>query len=141
MRCFVAVVGLLVVLSRGAVACSCTPPPSVAFSFGYSDAVFIGEVVSVRDTSLGAGGYAGYYGGKVARLRVSQSWLGVRQGDLVTVLTGAGGGDCGYRFYPGRHLIYATHFMPSTFTTNICTRSKAMPYAAADSVALTRLPH
>src|SRR5262249_19913297 len=122
-------------------ACTCVGEPSVAWSLGYCDAVFIGEVVSVRDTALGAGGCAGYYSAKVARLLVTRAWSGPRVGSLTTVVTGSGGGDCGYSFEGRRHLIYATRFDPRALTTNICTRTRPMPWGAPDSVALSKLTH
>jgi hypothetical protein len=134
------VTGVLLGASAGW-ACKCQEEPSVAWSFGYSDAVFIGEVESVGDTALGAGGCAGSYPAKVARIRVTHAWSGVRTGARINVVTGDGGGDCGYRFEGKRHLIYATRFDPRAWTTNICTRTRPMPFGAPDSVALSQLRH
>lgn len=142
MRSWIGIVLMTAILALGAGpawACTCVEEPSVAWSFGYCDAVFIGEVVSVRDTALGAGGCAGFYSGKVVRLRVTSAWSGARTGTLATVITGHGGGDCGYPFEGTRHLIYATRFDPHTWTTNICTRTRPMPFGAPDSVALSQL--
>jgi len=143
-RCVVGVALLAVVLALGAGlawACTCKEEPSVAWSFGHCDAVFIGEVVSVQDTALGAGGCAGLYSGKVARLRVTYAWSGGQTGTLTTVVTGHGGGDCGYPFEGARHLIYATRLARHTWTTSICTRTRPLPFGAPDSVALSQLRH
>jgi hypothetical protein len=112
----------------------------VAWSYGNSDAVFIGRVISVRDTALGAGGCKGSYAAKVARLVVTHSWSGPRVGSVATVVSGHGGGDCGYAFEGTSHLIYCYPFDGRIWTTNVCTRSRPMPSAVADSLALSMLP-
>jgi len=136
---FVLTVTVLVLDAWPAWACTCPEEHSVAWSFGDCDAVFIGEVVSVRDTALGAGGCSGSYSAKVVRLRVTRAWSGVRAGTVTTVVTGSGSGDCGYPFEGKRHLIYATRFDPRAWTTNICMRTRPMPFGAPDSIALSQL--
>lgn len=140
MRRVLALIGLLLLTAPRALACTCQAELSVAYSRGLADAVFVGEVLSIRDRSFGAGGRSGKYIGRVARLRVLTAWKGVAPGTILKMFTGHGG-DCGYDFgRSSRHLVYATRWGNKTeLTTNICTRSRPMPYGAPDSVALSRL--
>jgi hypothetical protein len=51
----------------------------------------------------------------------------------VTVMTGMGGGDCGFDFDTGKsYLIYAAKTGPNTFSTNMCTGTSAMEDAGAE---------
>jgi hypothetical protein len=130
----------LSLIAQSAWACSCPEAPSVAWSFGASDAVFIANIVSVKDTALGEGGCAGFHRARIVRLDVTEAWSGVRAGTETTLITGWGYGDCGYKFFGDqRYLIYATRYDTNTWTTNICTRTTSMSRGSADSVALAQL--
>ncbi|HEV7643339.1 MAG TPA: hypothetical protein VGO50_05285 [Pyrinomonadaceae bacterium] len=80
-----------------------------------STAVFVGEVVSIK--IVRGGDYS-----REVRLKVSKSWKGAASSQI-TIMTGGGGGDCGYFFEVGKsYLIYA-YDDRENLTTNICTRT------------------
>jgi len=69
---------------------------------------------------------------------VSQSWKGVSS-RRVTIVTGRGGGDCGFEFKSGvDYLVYAYEPGGDGCQTNICTRTKELAHAAEDLAFLRR---
>jgi hypothetical protein len=70
------------------------------------------------------------------RFVVEENFRGasVKPGGQLEVLTGFGGGDCGYEFVVGeRYLVYAQHFPSSQkLYTGICSRTRKLTEAAAD---------
>ena len=118
---------LLLVPSR-ADACSCVAGLPICQTFWQADAVFAGEVLSIDPVPEGADpGFSR----KRVRFRVQQAWRGEVEGE-VEIRTGAGGGDCGYRFEKGEtYLVYA-HGNGVTLSTSICTRTKKLAMASED---------
>jgi hypothetical protein len=70
------------------------------------------------------------------RFVVEENFRGasVKRGGALEVLTGFGGGDCGYDFRIGeRYLVYAQHFPNAeSLFTGICSRTRRLSEAAAD---------
>ncbi len=112
-------------------ACLCLPDVSANQAFEKSSAVFIGVVREVNNQQVEV------IQRKVPfplpstvlicrfRMEVLAAWKGVT-GDDVTVLTGTGGGDCGYDFEMGEvYLVYGEVRSADTVSTNICTRTHA----------------
>ena len=116
-----------------AVGCSCLWTPSVSQALSEAQAVFVGRVVSKRPTTRGT--FWETSPGEFAyEFRVERSWKGVT-GPSVIILTGAGGGDCGWPFeLGGRYLVYAHD--SEGLRTNICTRTASIGEAGGDLAAL-----
>ncbi len=142
MRCLIvvmAVAGWLVVMSPVTQACSCFAPGTPCESYGTASAVFVGIAVSVREMEQPKPEDRDeWFFRRSFRFSVEQSYLGV-DGTEVEILTGGGGGDCGYRFQIGeRYLIYA-HNYKNRLTTSICTRTKSFASASEDLAFLGNL--
>jgi hypothetical protein len=79
-----------------------------------SQAVFVGEVIQIIQKPES-------YGVSV-KFRVGNVWKG-KLSKEVTIFTGLGGGDCGYRFEVGEsYLVYASG-SNEHLSTNICQRT------------------
>ena len=90
-------------------ACSCYPSPSPCYAFQRSQAVFVGLVTSVTKDNIEQmlGEKKLSYSNLVVQFTVEESLKGVAT-KTVEVVTGMGGGDCGYKFETGeRYLVYA----------------------------------
>jgi hypothetical protein len=89
-----------------------------------SRAVFVGKVMKIIQQPDSSG--------VLVKLRAEKSWKGKLPRE-VTVATGIGGGDCGYRFEVGdSYLVYAYGPNESSLGTNICQRTSALSEARAD---------
>lgn len=116
--------------------CSCVGPRNAQSARASSDAVFTGRVVSVRDTVVGAGTQHGPWQERLVTLQVDRAWKGV-ESSTVVVMTGMGGGDCGFPFQPGKsYLVYANRGHDGALGTDICGRTAPAAYARADLAAL-----
>jgi len=110
--------------------CSCKPPDPPKKSLATVDAVFVGKVVQVVE------GKKDVFPRKTVVLVVSTVWKGKLTKEL-SLTTGIGGGDCGYRFEEGKsYLIYAYGDVKKGMSTNICTRTRPLERAAMDLRAL-----
>jgi hypothetical protein len=132
-----AVLGVLTIAGESkALACSCAmsgPPCQAAWT---SDAVFSGTVLSmtpIKDGSLGAP-----FLSLVVKFTVEQGFVNVAPGSL-EIVTGMGGGDCGYRFKVGvKYLVYATKYA-SHLSTSICSRTRPLAEAKEDLLYLSTM--
>jgi hypothetical protein len=125
--------------------CSCVGPRDVPSAVASAEAVFTGTVVAVRDTMIGTRAEYGPFSRRKVTLRVDRAWKGVAS-QTVVVLTGQGGGDCGFPFERGEsYLVYADGGSGEPLATGICGRTAALSHAAADVRALgepsRRWPH
>lgn len=110
--------------------CSCVRPGDVPRSLESAEAVFTGRVVAMRDTIMGSA--HGSWTQRVVTLRVDRAWKGAESG-IVVVLTGSGGGDCGFPFERGEsYLVYAHGRPGELLQTGICGRTAELSRAAAD---------
>jgi len=136
-RVFIAVAVACAAAARSADACSCSDPGPPCRAMLLTDAIFVGKVTEIRDPSANA-----QPDENLPRLFRRVNFLveepfraaGVKKGATLVVLTGFGGGDCGYAFVIGeRYLVYARHF-PDTnhLFTGICTRTRALAEATPD---------
>ena len=106
--------------------CSCVGPRGVPSSAASADAVFTGRVVRVRNVMNG--------GRQMRRvtLRVDRAWKGV-DARTVVVMTGSGGGDCGFPFRRRQsYLVYANGPPGEVLGVGICGRTAEVSRAAAD---------
>jgi hypothetical protein len=89
-----------------------------------SEAVFSGKVIEVIENPQV------FY--VIVKFKVQRSWKQIST-DEVTVFTGRGNGDCGYRFEVGEsYLVYAYKYNESELGTNICQRTMKLADAAED---------
>ncbi|MBA3711095.1 MAG: hypothetical protein H0W76_01440 [Pyrinomonadaceae bacterium] len=126
-------VSAFVLLSSNAtLACTCDLPlhnksleQQIVDARKDSKAVFSGKVVEVIENPKD-------YFYVVVRLRIERSWKNVRA-DEVLIVTGRGGGDCGYRFEVGEsYLVYAYGSGGGRLETNICQRARKLADAGED---------
>jgi len=111
-------------------ACSCVGPRPVSVSLGQADAVFSGRVVRVR-TVMVDDAVGGRRHMRRATLRVDRAWKGV-DSRTVVVITGMGGGDCGYDFRRRQsYLVFAHRAGSGALHTGICGRTSALARASA----------
>jgi 5-hydroxyisourate hydrolase-like protein (transthyretin family) len=115
-------------------------PPCQAF--GSASAVFIGTTTGLTTRQLKSNNKDEIdWTPNVYKFTVVQSFLGV-EGTEVEVMTGRGGGDCGYGFARGEtYLVYAYGGGEGKpLSTGICTRTKPVAAAAEDLEFLRGLP-
>ena len=120
--------------------CSCSPAPPPLKAMAKTDAVFTGKV-----TKLKTGWIAFGNGGKIpmvtATVVVGKCIKGHIHGKT-TVLTGVGGGDCGYHFFEGEsYLFYAMKQQNGQLETSFCSRTQRLAGAKNEILELEkRLP-
>ncbi len=126
-----------------AFACQCGSIPDPKRALAGSAAVFEGTAVSVADPmwigrrawfavrSVFADSterfsqerYLEDYGIRV-RFRSDRSWKGKATGEI-NLLTGRGGGDCGFQFEPGkRYVVFSRRLSNGKLATDICTPTR-----------------
>jgi hypothetical protein len=143
-----AVIVALIVSGPIAAACSCATPPTVTDAVESADLVFVGTVERIDKRWLGlAWMYVRALFGKEpdvkdygfeVTFRTTTIWKG-RGKRTVSLFTGRGGGDCGYRFEEGKtYLVYA--YCRGNCYTGICTRTGERNDAATDLAVLAKLP-
>ena len=127
------------VVSPVARACSCAGKETPCDGFGSASAVFSGTVTATRQKERAKVndpddvGYA-----RIFKFSVEQSFRGVDTTE-VEILTGSGGGDCGYDFkIGGRYLVYAYRYHNDLVTT-ICSRTTPFAQANEDLAFLGNL--
>jgi protocatechuate 3,4-dioxygenase beta subunit len=152
------VILILPCLLETASACTCANQSSPCAAFGATPVVFVGHVVSIKEDKAEINRFGVkevIRTGLVAHMVVEEALKGITQKE-VDVVTGGGGGDCGYRFIDGeRYLVYAypnrrgdgedanrlssTHLggsgvkiTPDSITTSICTRTSLLKHAQDD---------
>jgi hypothetical protein len=122
---------LIVAVSVGAViasapahACLCLDTSeSVAEATARADAVFEGDVVSLRLLEIPQPPGERYVRKTSVTIRVFRSWKGIED-SLVTLWNGSGIGDCGYDFQLQRgYLVFATRDADGRLSTTSCSKS------------------
>jgi hypothetical protein len=123
---------LLVCFASEASACSCAFGGSVPCQdYWKTDAVFVGTVVGSSKITITDGTYK--FDQRLVRMRIEQPLKGV-EGALAEVVTGWGGGDCGYEFKTGAsYIVYAGRGeKDGRLYTGICTRTRPLAEAGED---------
>jgi hypothetical protein len=134
------ILGLLFLFAYGNTwACSCIGEVSVKKALKKSDVVFIGKVISKEKITItqklsGTESNINHYYYKVT-LSIEQRYKGKIKTNTTEIITGVGGGDCGYRFeVDKKYAVYANkrnRFFnegdkTNTFLyTDICQRTTA----------------
>lgn len=144
LRAFFVIV--IVVAAADALACSCALPLSPAEQFASAGMTFEGEVQRVHDRwtwlrrmkvyvwalANRTPDYSLSEQGFEITFRVGRMWRGDGS-RTVKIVTGRGGGDCGFHFERGRrYLVYAYRSEEGEWGTGICTRTRAIEDAAED---------
>src|SRR5690349_15810760 len=121
LRVTLAVALALVVAAERANACECITTGPPCQHFFTVDAVFAGKVQSISIAAPPAFEYPR----QVVMFSIERSFAGI-QGETVEVITGLGGGDCGYAFKAGeRYLVYAHGGNNgSRLTVSSCSRTR-----------------
>jgi hypothetical protein len=116
-------------------ACICMssgPPCQAAWA---SDVVFTGTVLSIEAVEIKT--WETVYPSKLVTFSIDRGFINSPSGSA-EVMTGAGGGDCGYRFTPGgTYLVYARKGESSRLSTSICSRTRPIEQAEEDIRYLT----
>ena len=111
-------------------ACSCVGVPSVEKEFGWSNAVFSGKVVEIKENRSLRGSFS-----KSVLFEVSNTWKGVKQSQII-IATGQNGGDCGFDFTVGeKYLVYSMEsemYGKKALSTTICDRTKLLNSSQED---------
>jgi len=122
-----------------AFACSCMmsgPPCQATWT---ADVVFTGTVVSITPIdheSLGAP-----YESRLVKINADRGFVNAAAGPI-EVVTGTGGGDCGYAFKIGQKYLvyaYASKTAPSRLSASICSRTRPIADAQEDLRYLTTM--
>ena len=124
---------LLVMLFAGsrAFACDCMRTRPSCQEYWEAAAVFSGTVIDIRRVTVKEGDYE--HPMRAVRLSIDQAFRGV-EGAEVEVLTGFGGGDCGFGFrQTEQYLVYAYRSeQDQKLHTSICTRTRLLADAKDD---------
>lgn len=138
LRALVVMAALTLAAENDALACSCMlsgPPCQAAWT---ADVVFTGTVRSMEQIDHNASGTP--YRSVLVRFDVERGFVNVVPGP-VEIVTGTGGGDCGYSFATGgRYLVYAWKTPSSRLSTGICSRTRPLDEAEEDLRYLTSIP-
>lgn len=115
-------------------ACSCAELPSAEEEFERSQAVFRGKVMDVREKRSLNGELA-----KSVLFEVESIWKGIKQSQVI-IITGLGGGDCGFNFIEGQtYLVYAsesTMYGEKSLVTTVCNRTNKLSVLQEDLTIL-----
>jgi len=117
--------------------CSCLMRPGPDSARGVAalrtaDVVFVGKVTSVVDTTQPTG--IPHF--RRATFTVQQAWKGP-VAKSITVLTGAGGGDCGFEFVVGsQYLVFAMAEASGVIHTRACAPTQLLGTAREYLVGL-----
>lgn len=132
---------LMTALAPDASACVCGTGGPPCQNYFDVDAVFLGTVQTISSIEVTDDPAYPPYPRRIVRFAVTRAFKGV-QGTSVEVTTGAGGGDCGFKFEKGgRYLVYARRTKDgSRLATSICSRTRPVATAAEDLRYLEDLP-
>jgi hypothetical protein len=134
------IAGLTLLFSTKVLACTCgSGGGAPCQEFWRADAVFAGTVVRSGKINVGEGDLK--HDMRLVRLTVDQPIRGM-QSTEVDVITGWGGGDCGYGFKLGqRYLVYAYREEgDKRLSTSICTRTRLIKEADDDFAFFRTVP-
>lgn len=149
MRVLLGIVLMTVPLTR-LLACSCVGPGTPCLAVGSAAAVFSGTVLDIADPARPLpGGIASSalasrprvgsvahvsWPLRVVRMQVGEVLSGIGPGQSqIEIVTGMGGGDCGYAFRVGvDYVVYADKNAEGRLQTGICSRTRPVTEAAED---------
>jgi hypothetical protein len=127
---------MFVLLPSRSDACSCMGGIPLCQSLWTTGAVFSGQVVGIEEVPEKTGSV---FMRRNVTLRVLDVFRGT-VGSTVEVITGLGGGDCGYAFQKGeQYLVYASANAAGALSTGICSPTKTLATAAQDIAYLNQV--
>ena len=119
-------------------ACSCAGTQLPCEAYWNASDVFLGTVTYTTTSTAKQGEYD--FLSRVFRFTIEKAFRGVEAKE-VEVLTGSGGGDCGYGFQlGGQYLVYAHRDNTNRLVTSICSRTRPASDADADLAYFRDLP-
>lgn len=133
--------GAMLLFCADIFACSCQFGGSAPCQeFWRADAVFAGTVVASGKIDVEEAGYK--HDMRLVRFTVDQPIRGMQAAE-VDVITGWGGGDCGYGFKMGqRYLVYGYYDETGKrLATSICTRTRLVSEADEDFAFIRAMPN
>jgi hypothetical protein len=120
----------LTMLAGEAAACECRGGITPCQEYFEASVVFLGVVTGSSKVTLDQGDYA--FPQRLFQFRLEQAYRGIA-GKEVQVITGMGGGDCGYGFRLGeKYLVYAFRNKDNKLSTSSCTRTRPFSEAQED---------
>jgi hypothetical protein len=122
---------ILVLPSANANACSCRAGIPICETFWKTPVVFSGEVLEVTRIEQKGRPSSLHLQKKRVRFRVEQTWRGETT-PVMEVITGSGGGDCGYSFSRGRRYLVFASLHEGVAVTGICSRTQPLDKAGED---------
>src|SRR5438067_2996451 len=130
-RLFIAGMVLVLLASSRAFACECAGTRPTCQEYWEAKAVFSGTVIESRRVTVNEGTYS--HEMRAVRLSIDQAFRGIEDAE-VEVLTGFGGGDCGFGFrQTEQYLVYAYRSeRDQKLYTSICSRTRLLADAKAD---------
>jgi hypothetical protein len=132
----IASVALLALSTHNVFACSCAGSSPPCQAYGEAAAVFVGTVIDSHNVTIKYGDIDEQM--RSVRFSLDTAFRGVEAAQ-VEVLTGFGGGDCGFGFVQSQqYLVYAYEFQ-GKLSTNICTRTRSIAKAQEDLLYLRGL--
>jgi hypothetical protein len=131
-------IALTLAIGPDVFACSCIMPGPPCQSAWNADAVFSGTVVSIQQIDNNSDGRP--WESRLVTFNVQRGFINGPVG-TVDIVTGMGGGDCGYQFKPGvQYLVYASKSPTSgRLSASICSRTKPFAEATEDLRYLTTI--
>lgn len=132
---------LTTIFANDAAACSCRfGGEPVCQEYSRTDIVFAGTVAGSANITINEGDYK--YEQRLVRFEVAEMFRG-EQMAKAEIITGWGGGDCGYNFKNGEsYLVYARiNKQDKRLYTSACTRTQPISQAAEDLAYIRNLPY
>lgn len=138
---FLSIIFLMFTCAYEAQACDCAASGPPCQSFWKTDAVFSATVISKSVTTVETGNESLPREQLIAvKLLVEDTFRGSLGGNDVEIVTGMGGGDCGYNFEKGKkYLVYASEWHGRLYA-GICSRTRPLNQADEDLAYFRNLP-
>lgn len=116
--------------------CECAGEQIPCQAYSEASAVFLGTVIESRIVTSKQGEFEEQ--SRIVRLSIDTPFRGV-EGAEVEVMTGLGGGDCGYGFSQTRQYLVYAHVYEGKLYTGVCTRTRLASQAGEDLLYLREL--
>jgi hypothetical protein len=129
----IASVFLFLIAPMGASACDCACSGAPCKAFANTPYVFSGKVTKVSSISIKMSS-GDQYQDRLITFAIESAYRGLQDKKVTEVVTGSGGGDCGYDFRVGeKYLVYAfSHPATGKLYTGICSRTRRLAEAGDD---------
>ena len=129
-------VSILTLSADSAAACSCAGVMTPCHAYGEASAVFLGTVIESKFVKIKDGDFE--HEMRSVRLSIDTPFRGV-EGAEVEVITGSGGGDCGFYFRQSQQYLVYAYAYEGKLSTGICTRTRPASQANEDLAYLRGL--